>query len=71
MASDNHGDRRTVFAALEWLERHGGAQQARLLAVENPAAILADAPVAPVAAVRIRRSLFTKFKDFVVGGEEA
>ena len=71
VASDNHGDRRTVFAAVEWLERHGGAHQARLLAVENPAAILADAPVAPVAAVRIRRSLFTQFKDFVVGGEEA
>jgi hypothetical protein len=29
------------------------------------------ARAAPVAAVRIRRSLFTKFKDFVVGGEEA
>ena len=71
VASDNHGDRRTVFAAVEWLERHGGAHQARLLAELNPAAILADAPVGPVAAVRIRRSLFTKFKDFVVGGEEA
>lgn len=71
VASDNHGDRRTVFAAVEWLERHGGTHQARLLAVENPAAILADAPVAPVAAVRIRRSLFTQFKDFVIGGEEA
>ncbi len=69
VASDNHGDGRTVFAAREWLERHGGARQAELLAVENPAAILADAPVAPVPAGRIRRSLFTKFRDFMVGGE--
>jgi protein-tyrosine phosphatase len=71
VASDNHGDRRTVFAALEWLEGHGGTRQAELLATLNPAAILADAPVAPVPAARIRRSLFTRFKDFVVGGEEA
>jgi protein-tyrosine phosphatase len=71
VASDNHGDRRTVYAALEWLERHGGTRQAELLAVENPAAILADAPVAPVPGGRIRRSLFTRFKDFVVGGEDA
>ncbi len=70
VASDNHGDGRTVYAAVEWLERHGAAHQARLLAVENPAAILADAPVAPVGAARIRRSLFTKLKDFVVGGED-
>lgn len=70
VASDNHGDTRTVYAALEWLERHGSARQAELLAVENPAAILADAPVAPVPGGRIRRSLFTRFKDFVVGGED-
>jgi protein-tyrosine phosphatase len=71
VASDNHGDRRTVFAAVEWLERHGGARQAQLLAVENPAAILADAPVAPVPALRLRLSLFTRFKDILVGGGEA
>jgi protein-tyrosine phosphatase len=71
VASDNHGDRRTVFAALEWLERHGGPQQARLLATDNPAAILADEPVAPVPPFRMRRSLFTQFKDFLVGGKEA
>jgi protein-tyrosine phosphatase len=71
VASDNHGDRRTVFAAREWLERHGGARQAQLLAVENPAAILAGEPVAPVPAMRIRLSVFTRFKDFLVGGGEA
>jgi tyrosine-protein phosphatase YwqE len=71
VASDNHGDRRTVFAALEWLERHGGPRQARLLASDNPAAILADEPVAPVPPFRMRRSLFTQFKDFLVGGKEA
>ena len=71
VASDNHGDRRTVFAALEWLDSHGGAPQARLLAIENPAAILADEPVAPVPPFRARRSLYTQLRDFLVGGKEA
>jgi tyrosine-protein phosphatase YwqE len=71
VASDNHGDRRTVYAALEWLEAHGGARQARLLTTENPAAILADEPVAPVPPFRVRRSLYTQLRDFLVGGKEA
>jgi protein-tyrosine phosphatase len=71
VASDNHGDRRTVFAALEWLGRHGGARQAQLLAVENPTAVLAGEPVAPVPAMRIRTSMFTRLKDVLVRGDEA
>jgi protein-tyrosine phosphatase len=69
LASDNHGDRRTVYAAKEWLEGHGGGRQVDLLTVENPAAILADAAVAPVPPTRFRRSLFTRFRDLVVGEE--
>lgn len=71
IASDNHGDRRTVRAAVEWLESHGGREQARLLAFENPAAILADRPLAPVPAMRVRRSWYSMLKDFVVGGKES
>ena len=71
VASDNHGDGRTVFAAMEWLERHGGGRQAQLLAVENPKAILADRPVEPVPPFRVRQSLYTQLRDFLVGGKEA
>ncbi len=71
VASDNHGDTRSVAAAVEWLEAHGGAVQAELLAVDNPASMLADRPLAPVPPLRIRRSLYTKFKAFLVGGAEA
>ncbi len=71
VASDNHGDSRSVSAALEWLESHGGAMQAQLLAVDNPSSILADRPLASVPPMRIRRSLYTKLKDFLVGGAEA
>lgn len=70
VASDNHGDRRSVKAAVEWLEAHGGAQQAQLLAFDNPAAILADRATQPVPPMRIRRSWYGALKAFVVGGRE-
>jgi protein-tyrosine phosphatase len=71
IASDNHGDGRGLAVAVEWLESHGGGQQARFLAFENPAAILADAAVAPVPPLRVRRSWYSMLKSFVVGGAEA
>jgi protein-tyrosine phosphatase len=71
IASDNHGDGRSLAAAVEWLEGHGGRVQARLLAVDNPAAILADEPLGPVPPMRIRHSWYSMLKSFVVGGGEA
>lgn len=71
LASDNHGDGRSLAAAVEWLDRHGGEVQARLLAYDNPEAILADADTVPVPPLRIRRSWYTLLKDFVVGGRDA
>jgi len=71
VASDNHGDARSVAVAFEWLKAHGGAFQAELLAFENPHAILKDKPLRPVPPFRVRRSMYTKLKDFLVGGAEA
>ena len=70
IASDNHGDGRGLRVAVEWLETHGGREQARLLAVENPGAILADEVPAPVPPMRVRRSWYSMLKAFVVGGAE-
>jgi len=70
VASDNHGDARSVAAAVRWLESHGGGAQAELLAIDNPRAILADEPLLPVPPFRLRRSMYTKLKDFLVGGSE-
>jgi protein-tyrosine phosphatase len=70
IASDNHGDGRSLAAAVEWLEGHGGTAQAQLLAVENPAAILADKPLEAVPPMRMRRSWYTMLKSFVIGGAE-
>jgi protein-tyrosine phosphatase len=71
IASDNHGDQRNLQVAVEWLESHGGRTQAQLLAVENPAAILAGEIPAPVPAMRLRRSWYSMLKEFVAGGAEA
>jgi protein-tyrosine phosphatase len=71
IASDNHGDGRSLLAAVEWLDGHGGSVQAQRLAVDNPAAILEDADLAPVPPMRIRRSWYSMLKSFVVGGKEA
>lgn len=71
IASDNHGDLRGLAPAVEWLETHGARHQAHLLASVNPRAMLDDADLVPVPAVRFRRSWYTAFKDFVVGGKEA
>jgi len=70
VASDNHGDGRSLQASVEWLEMHGAREQARLLAVENPSAILADVATLDVPPVRLRRSWYSMLKDFVVGGQE-
>ncbi|MFI5214596.1 MAG: CpsB/CapC family capsule biosynthesis tyrosine phosphatase, partial [Gemmatimonadales bacterium] len=70
VASDNHGDTRSVATAVEWLESHGGRMQAQLLAVDNPAAILEDRDLLPVPPLKIRRSWYSALKAFVVGGRE-
>ena len=48
-AADNHGENdRTLRAARDVLDAHGGADQARLLLEDNPRAIVEDRVVAPV-----------------------
>lgn len=56
IAADNHGDTRTVAAGAEALREHRGEVQAELLAVTNPAAILADEPLEPVPPLVFRTS---------------
>ena len=65
IASDNHGDARSLAFARDWLEARGDVEQARLLTHTNAARLLADEmplPVAPIARAegwlgRIRRGL--------------
>jgi hypothetical protein len=68
LAGDNHGDDRTVATGARFLRAQDGAEQVHLLVVQNPAAILADRPVAPVPPLRIRQSWMRRIKEFLEGG---
>lgn len=47
LASDNHGDRRSLAVARDWLVARGATALADLLTRDNPARVLAGAPLLP------------------------
>jgi protein-tyrosine phosphatase len=51
IASDNHGDARSLASARDWLIELGAAEQARLLTHTNAQRLLAGEPLIPVAPV--------------------
>jgi protein-tyrosine phosphatase len=68
MAGDNHGDDRTVATGANFLNAQDGAEQAELLSIRNPLAILNDSPTSPVPPLRIRESWMKRIKHFLEGG---
>src|SRR5688572_19347323 len=62
IASDNHGDARTLGYARRWLEARGGMEQARLLTHTNAARLLADEPTIPVAPLPRGGGVFTRLR---------
>lgn len=62
IAADNHGDSRSIGAGYGALVEFGGGEQAELLARSNPAAILADEPLAHVPPLEIRRTLLQRIR---------
>ena len=62
IASDNHGDVRTLATARDWLESRGDGEQARLLTHTNPARLLANEPTLPVAPIRRPRGMVARLK---------
>jgi hypothetical protein len=57
-----------VATGARFLKAQDGAEQADLLAVRNPAAILEDKALSPVPPLRIRRSWMRRIKEFLEGG---
>ncbi len=53
VAADNHGSSRTVAAAVEYLSQRGQHEAARILAVENPQAVIEDREMEEVGVVRV------------------
>jgi protein-tyrosine phosphatase len=68
LAGDNHGDDRSVAAGADFLNALGGAEQAELLTVRNPGAILRDELLIEVPPIAIRRT-FTQRLRRLLGGE--
>jgi protein-tyrosine phosphatase len=69
MAGDNHGDKRTIAIGVGFLVEQDGGEQAELLAVRNPGAILRDEPLSPVPPIRLRQSLMQKIRHMLEGDE--
>jgi protein-tyrosine phosphatase len=69
LAADNHGDDRNIATGRTFLEAQDGAEQAELLTVLNPRAILDDEPLTPVPPVEIRRSWMQRLRQLLEGGE--
>jgi protein-tyrosine phosphatase len=69
LAGDNHGDDRTIAAGADFLMAQEGLEQADLLTVRNPGAILRDEPLVEVPPLLIRRTWTQRIRH-LLGGEQ-
>ncbi len=67
LASDNHGDRRSLAAVRTWLGEQGAAEHATLLTEINPRRILSNLGVLPVPPVRVGRGLLARLRELMRG----
>lgn len=67
LASDNHGDKRGLAAAREWLVSTGAGEQADVLLRVNPTRLLASQPVVAVAPIRRARGVWPRLWDILRG----
>jgi protein-tyrosine phosphatase len=67
LASDNHGDRRSLAATRVWLEEMGADEHAQVLTHSNAARVLADQPTIPVPPLRLDRGVFHRLRELLFG----
>lgn len=67
LASDNHGDRRSLAAARVWLEEMGADEHAQILTHANPARVLADEPTLPVPPLPLVRGMVHRLRELLFG----
>lgn len=65
LASDNHGDRRSLATAVQWLTEIGAAEQATMLTTENPAQLLTDQTLRAVPPVSFQRGVFDRLRELI------
>ncbi|MEP6764489.1 MAG: CpsB/CapC family capsule biosynthesis tyrosine phosphatase [Gemmatimonadaceae bacterium] len=63
LASDNHGDHRTLSAARDWLAEHGGEEQVDLLTHGNAERVLSDEDPLPVPPLKSLRGPMAKLRS--------
>jgi protein-tyrosine phosphatase len=67
LASDNHGDRRSLAAARLWLEEMGADEHAQILTHSNAARVLANEPPIPVPPLSLGRGVFHRLRELLFG----
>ena len=67
LASDNHGDRRSLAAARVWLEEMGAEEHAHVLTHSNAARVLANEPPIPVPPLPLGRGVFHRLRELLLG----
>ena len=67
LASDNHGDRRSLAAARTWLEEMGAEEHAYALTHSNAARVLANEPTIPVPPLPLGGSVFRRLRELLFG----
>jgi protein-tyrosine phosphatase len=68
LAGDNHGADRSIAGGADFLRAQDGDEQAELLTVRNPGAILRDEPLVEVPPLLIRRTWMQRIRH-LLGGE--
>ena len=65
LASDNHGDRRSLATAVLWMSEIGAEAQAGILTDENPSLLLAGNPLRRVPPVSFERGVFDRLRELI------
>jgi protein-tyrosine phosphatase len=66
LASDNHGDSRSLRAARAWLDEIDASEQGEILTAENPRRLLAGERLLPVAPVMRTQGLLSRLKALLL-----
>jgi tyrosine-protein phosphatase YwqE len=67
LASDNHGDTRSLSIVRHWFAEQDAEEHAHLLTEINPRRLLEGQPVLPVPPVRVRRGLLDRLRELMRG----
>ncbi len=67
LASDNHGDTRSLSIVRQWFAEQDAEEHAELLTAINPRRLLEGQPLLPVPPVRVRRGLLERLRELMRG----